>query len=356
MTAAFFVGGLLLLVAGAELLVRGASRLAAAAGISPLVIGLTVVAFGTSAPELAVSVKAALTNQADLAVGNVVGSNTFNVLCILGLSALIAPLAVSKQLVRFDVPVMIGTSVAVLALASDGTLSRAEGFFLLVAMGAYIAILMKLGRQQDVIDSVDTSPSNTGSAGTLSSLLLAVSGLVLLVVGSQWFVDAAVSIATAWGVSPLVIGLTIVAAGTSLPELVTSVIASLRNERDIAVGNVVGSNIFNLLCVLGAATAVAPEGAAITPAMLRFDLPVMLAVALVCLPIFFTGLSISRGEGAVLLFFYVAYVGYLVLAATQHAALPAYSKAMLWFVLPIGMVAILVPLATAWRQPPARRD
>lgn len=306
-----FLGGLALLIAGAELLVRGASRLAAAVGLSPLVIGLTVVAFGTSAPELAVSVKASVSGQADVALGNVVGSNTFNVLAILGVASLIAPLAVSSQLVRLDVPVMVVASVLAWWLASDGVVSRADGVLLASLFAAYTVALLRVGKQEPPALEQQATGQPGARQAMLRAVAAAVVGLGMLVVGARLLVDAAVAMATAAGVSEVLIGLTIVAAGTSLPEVVTSVVASLRGERDIAVGNVVGSNLFNLLCVLGVAGMASPAGVPVAPGVLRFDLPVMTAAAALCLPIFFTRFTIDRWEGAVLLGLYVAYVGWL---------------------------------------------
>lgn len=323
---------------GAELLVRGASRLAAAAGISPLVIGLTVVAFGTSAPEMAVSVKAALGGQADVALGNVIGSNTFNVLFILGLSAAIAPLAVASQLIRVDVPLTIGVSSLVLLLAWDGTLGRVDGAVLFSGILIYTGLLLYAAKGRQAVDAEQAKAPR----GLLGAAGLSLAGLGLLVWGSDLLVNGAVAIAEALGVSNLVIGLTIVAAGTSLPELVTSVVASVRGERDIAVGNVVGSNLFNLLGVLGAGALAAPAGIAVEPSVLAFDLPVMLAVSAACLPIFFTGMTIARWEGLLLLGFYAAYTTYVILAATQHVAASTYGKAMLWFVIPISGLTLAV--------------
>ncbi|WP_425398240.1 calcium/sodium antiporter [Aeoliella sp.] len=346
MTTLQLIAGLVALIVGAELLVRGASRLAGAMGVSSLVIGLTVVAFGTSAPELAVSIKATLDGQSGVALGNVIGSNTFNVLFILGLSATIAPLVVSSQLVRLDVPVMIGVSLLTIALAWDGTLGRLDGAILFSGILVYTGLLLYVSRKQQ---QSETESTEARPHGLLWSGVIAVVGFALLVVGSRLLVTSAVSIAEHFGVSNLVIGLTIVAAGTSLPEVVTSVVASLRGERDIAVGNVVGSNIFNLLCVLGATALIAPGGIPISPSVLTFDLPVMTAVAVACLPIFFTGMTISRWEGLLLLGYYVAYTTYLILAATKHAAQESFGTAMMWFVIPITGVTLVVMFAREWR-------
>jgi cation:H+ antiporter len=345
MAVFLFVAGLIFLIIGAEALVRGASRLAAVFGISPLVIGLTVVAFGTSSPELAVSIKSALSGQPSIALGNIIGSNIFNVLFILGVSALIVPLVVSQQLVRLDVPVMIALSFVVLLLALDGNFGLGDGILLVTGLVVYVWFLIResrretaFTRQESVQEPGSASPT---SAGRIRNIVLVIGGLALLVLGSRWLVDGAVSFARYLGVSELIVGLTIVAAGTSLPEVVTSIIAALRGERDIAVGNVVGSNIFNILAVLGITSVVAPGGIEVSPAVVGFDLPVMIAVALACLPIFFTGGTISRKEGVLLLAYYVAYTAYLILAASHHDALPRFSAVMLEFVIPLTVVTMI---------------
>lgn len=341
-----FITGLIFLIIGAEVLVRGASRMAAMLGLSPLVIGLTVVAFGTSSPELAVSIKSALSGQAAIAVGNVVGSNVFNVLFILGLSAVIIPLVVSQQLVRLDVPLMIGLSVVVLVFSTDGSFSRADGLFLIAGLVAYIWFLIWQSRKESaaVRDEYEKEFGKRVPAGGrwFANSAMVLVGLLLLVLGSRWLVDSAVSFARYLGVTELVIGLTIVAAGTSLPEVVTSVIAAIRGERDIAVGNVVGSNIFNMMAVLGIASVAAPEGIAVSPAVTGFDIPVMIAVSFACLPIFFTGGMISRQEGILFLAYYAAYTLYLILAASDHDALPVFSAVMMYFVIPLTLVTIVI--------------
>ena len=350
-TLAWFVVGGALLIGGAELLVRGSSRLAVAAGVSPLVVGLTVVAFGTSSPELTVTVGSAYAGRADVALGNVVGSSIFNVLFILGLSALIAPLVVAQRLVRLEVPLMIAVSVLSLLLGLDGRIGRPDGLLLFAGIVAYTVFLIRQGRrevasvQAEYEEAFGSDPRRQNP--WLPNAGLVVAGLVLLVIGARWLVDAAVATAAALGVSELVIGLTIVAAGTSLPELATSVLAALRGERDIAVGNVVGSNLFNLLAVLGLGSLVAPGGVSVSPGALTFDIPVMIAVAVATLPIFFTGHTISRWEGAVFLAYYVAYTTYLILDAAEHAALTTFGDAMVWFALPLTALTLLVLLVRA---------
>jgi cation:H+ antiporter len=338
-TALAFGAGLILLIGGAELLVRGASRLAAAFGVSALVIGLTVVAFGTGSPELAVAIRASIAGQPDIAVGNVIGSNIFNILFILGLSALIVPLIVHDQLVRLDVPVMIAVSAMLFLMASDGTISRLDGVALSTAIVGYTVFLLRHSRANLAENGQAHEPGNVKTWAI--SLLLVVGGLAALVLGSRWLVDGAVEIARALGVSELVIGLTVIAAGTSLPEVATSIVAGIRGQRDIAVGNVVGSNIYNILMVLGFAAVVAPRGLVVAPAAINFDLPVMLAVAVACFPIFISGHRIGRVKGGLFLGYWVAYTAYVILDAAGHDALPEYSAVMSFFVIPLTAMMLI---------------
>ena len=351
-----FIGGLLLLTGGAEVLVRGAARLAAAIGVSPLIIGLTVVAFGTSAPEMAVSVRSAWSGGtgADIAIGNVVGSNIFNVLFILGVSALVAPLIVSQRLVRIEVPLMIGVSILMLLLALDGKVGRLDGALLFGGILAYTVFAIVQGRKENkaVTDEYagEFSAHARTKLGFLIDLGYVVGGLVLLVLGAHWLVEAAVSIARAFGVSELIIGLTIVAAGTSLPEVATSVMAAIKGERDIAVGNVVGSNLFNILAVLGLASLVAPDGINVAASALSFDIPVMIAVAVACLPIFFTGYAIARWEGMLFLAYYVIYVLFLIATAAAYPELKTFTNGLLTFVVPLTLITLGVTLWRQWRR------
>jgi len=345
-TLLLFIAGLVLLVVGAEWLVRGAARLAAAVGVSPLVIGLTIVAFGTSAPELAVSIRAALVGEADIAFGNVVGSNIFNILVILGLSAAITPLLVAQQLVRLDVPLMVGVTVLTVLFAQDANISRVEGVALFAGLIAYTAFLFIQSRrensavQQEYEAEFGERPK--GVVQLALNVFWVIAGLGMLNIGSRWLVEGAVALARAIGVSELIIGLTIVSGGTSLPEVATSVVAAIKGERDIAVGNAVGSNIFNLLSVLGLSSIIAPTGIAVDVAALNFDVWVMLAVAVACLPVFFTGNQIARWEGLMFIGYYVIYMVYLFLASTQHDALPAFSTIMLLFVLPLTVLTLVI--------------
>jgi cation:H+ antiporter len=355
LTLVLLVVGLVLLIAGAELLVKGASGLAVAAGISPLVVGLTVVALGTSAPELAVSVSAGLRGQGDIALGNVVGSNIANVLLILGASALVAPLVVSRQLVRLDVPLMIVASGMMFLLAMDGAVSRLDGVLLVVGIVTYTTFLIRLGRRDAAAAAAaaaaagDEPREPMPARGVVMQVGLVLAGLVLLVLGSRWLVNGAVAIATLLGVSQLVIGLTVVAVGTSLPEIATSILATLRGARDLAVGNVVGSNLYNILAILGIASIVSPSGIPVAPAALAFDIPVMVAVAVACLPVAFNGYRIGRWEGALFLGYYIAYTLYVVLAATDHDALAPFSQVMLLFVIPLTVISLGVMTVRALR-------
>lgn len=345
-----FLGGLVALVAGAELLVRGASKLALSWGISPLVVGLTIVAFGTSAPEVAVSVGAALDGRTDIAIGNVVGSNVFNVLFILGISAMIIPLTVNVQIIRQEVPIMIGASLLLLVLGLDGALNLWDCLLLLALLLIYTAFLIVQSRRESAAADQaepDASEAPAWDAHWGVQLLLIAGGLVLLVLGSQWLVSAAVSFAKTLGVSDLVIGLTIVAAGTSMPEVATSIMAAVRKQRDIAIGNVVGSNTFNIFGSLGISGVVAGGGLAMSPAVMNFDIWVMLAVAFACLPVFVSGREIARWEGAIFLAYYVAYATYLILAAQEHDALQPFSAAMMSFVIPLTIVTLVAVMLKA---------
>jgi cation:H+ antiporter len=358
-----FAGGLVALVLGASTLVRGASLLALRLGLSPLVVGLTVVAFGTSAPEMAVSTGAVLSGQGGLAVGNAVGSNTFNVLFILGVAALITPLAVARQVIRQEAPIMIGAALLLIVLGLDRTLGLFDGALLLGLLVGYTVYLVRQSRAEpagagpdEYADALKPAATGRWDASLPVQIVLIVAGLALLVLGSEALVRAAVTFARALGLSEVVIGLTIVAAGTSLPEVAASLMASLKGERDIAVGNVVGSCIFNILGVLGLGALVAalgPGGGLPLPAdVMRFDIWVMLAALVACLPVFITGREIARWEGALFLAYYAAYTAYLVMAAQRHGAADAFGDAMLGFVVPLTIVTFAVTMLGAQRRRP----
>jgi cation:H+ antiporter len=306
----FIAAGLALLFGGGELLVRQAASLGVRLGVTPLLVGLTVVAYGTSTPELVVSVRAALADSADIALGNVVGSNIANVALILGIAALIRPLSVKAQLLRVDVPLMVAVSLLLLLLLWDGQLSRLEGGLLVAGVAAYTLLAIALARRERSAEVRSEFAQAVPPARfpVWGQILLIVVGLGLLMVGADWLVRGAVTLAQGWGVSEAVVGLTIVAVGTSLPELATSVVAAVRRQGDIAIGNVVGSNIYNILGILGVAALLQPLQASGVQAA---DLWIMLGVAAVCLPLMRTGFVISRAEGALLVAGYAAYVIYL---------------------------------------------
>jgi len=306
------LAGLGVLTAGAEGLVRGGAALALRLGITPLAVGLTVVAFGTSSPELVVSLSTAFEGRGDLAVGNVVGSNIFNVALILGVAALVRPAAANAQVVRVDVPIVIASSALLVALLADGRLGPLEGTVLLAGAGAYTAYTLWAARREAPEVQAEADAALPTADGPLwRDVLFVAGGLVLLVAGARMLVTGAVSIAEAAGMSEAVIGLTILAAGTSLPELATSLVAALRGQSDIAIGNVVGSNIFNVLGILGVTALVRPLApGGIGPV----DLGVMLVLAVALLPLLRTGFRLDRLEGALLLLAYVGYTTYLLVA------------------------------------------
>ena len=361
LTLVWLIVGVILLVCGAEWLVKGASSIAAKLGVAPIVVGLTVVAFGTSAPELAVSVSGAISGNADVALGNVVGSNTFNILMILGLSAAVSGLSINQRLLRFDIPVLVLITMVVYLLALNGSVGRLEGVVLFVGVIVYIGWLLRGATktessevQSEYQSAVDEVEGRTFSMSLTFQIGLVVVGLSLLVVGSQLLVNSATEIASALGVSDLVIGLTVVAAGTSLPELATSVMAAIRGQRDIAVGNAVGSNIFNLLSVLGASAAISSNGISVNDEVIRLDYPVMLAATVLLLPICWNGFMVKRWEGAVLVAFYVAYVAYLVMEAGDSSAPELYRTAML-IIVPLVMIVYGAAGFQGWREHRAAR-
>ncbi|TWT86569.1 Inner membrane protein YrbG [Pseudobythopirellula maris] len=347
--------GMLGLIGGGELLVRGASNLALAAKMPPLVIGLTVVALGTSAPELAASIKACLAGASDLAVGNVVGSNLANLLLVLGASAIAAPLAVNIKLFRLDIPVMIGVATALYLMGRDGVLSAGEGMLMTFGLAGYLGWTVYEGRRESKRLSKEfegLTPLPEGSPTSVkflvTSVVMFLVGLVTLIVGADWLVFGCRELALAFGVSDLVVGLTVVAIGTSMPELVISVLACLRGKRDLAVGNVVGSNILNVLAVLGISSTVAPAGIVVDAPSLAFHVPLMIAVSAACMPIFLSGLSITRGEGVAMLLFYFAYIGFLVYQSVVTKTQPGVTE-LLWFLAPLAL-GLLAVLAVSRRE------
>lgn len=336
-----FAVGLGVLILGAQRLVEGSSSLALRMGMTPLLVGLTVVAFGTSAPEMAVSVKAALSGQSEMSVGNIVGSNIFNVLFILGLAALISPLIVARKLIYRDVPAMMVASLLLLFFAWDGLIAKWEASILVGLLALYTWHLFVDSKQETNQEDKSASEEDEKMGRSpLWSVFFVFVGLIMLVFGSRLMVDAAIQIAQYLGIDEVVVGLTIVAAGTSLPEVAASVMATLKGERDIAVGNVIGSNIFNIFAVGGISGLVSSGGLPVSSGLVQFDLIVLIATAIACLPIFFSGHSIDRWEGFVFLFYYVAYTSYLILTATSHSAIDEFQTAMIWFAMPLTILTI----------------
>jgi cation:H+ antiporter len=353
-TILYFIGGLIILILGADLLVRGATRIAAAAGISPLVIGLTIVAIGTASPEIAVSLQAASAGQGNLTLGNVLGSNIFNILFVLGVTAIVSPIVIAEQLIRIDAPIMVGISLLTFLLAVNGRLGLFDGIVLLAGLAAYMIFILRQSRKEnEKVQSEYAREFADREAHTVwntaKNIIFIVTGLSVLVLGARWLVDSAVAIAESIGVSDLVIGLTIVAVGTSLPEVATSVIAAVKGESDIAVGNAIGSNIFNLLGVVGFSSLVAPGGIVVIEQVLELDFLVMVFVALVCLPIFYIDDRISRLEGALLFSYYILYTAYLILHAAQSSVLPAVTL-FVSFYIPLTFIALVMVTVRAARS------
>ena len=318
---AWFLSGLTALIVGAEVMVKGGSRLAARLGISPIVVGLTVVSIGTSMPELAVGVVAAGQGSGALAVGNIAGTNVVNLLLILGLSAVIAPLVLQLRTIRFELPMMAAAALLLWALAADGVMSRVDGAILLTGAVAYTAAVILSARREsrEVFDEFSDEYGHVATVAvrnqTLRELMMLVGGVALVVAGADWLVDGAVGMAREFGVSDALIGLTVVAIGTSAPELATTVVSTLRGDRDIAIGNLLGSSIYNIALILGVTCLVPAHGLLLPSSLVRIDIPIMVIVALACIPIFITGRRVSRGEGIAMVTAYGAYLVFLL--ATQ---------------------------------------
>ncbi len=350
-TVLMLLAGVAALAGGGDVLVRGASGLARSLGIPPLVVGLTVVSFATSAPELAVTLQAAVGGNPGIAVGNVVGSNIANILLILGICALVLPLSVRVQMIRTDIPVMIVFAVGALLLALDGSVGRLDGGLLVLALVVYVAVTVVVARRRQDAGVASAQIGAAPASPWLAIGLVAV-GVALLVIGARLLVVAASDIASAFGMSDLVIGLTVVSVGTSLPELAASLVAAVRGERDLAVGNVVGSCLFNIGAVFGLTGFIVSGGVPVATAAVRLDFPVMVAVSLVLVPVAFTGMAVARWEGGLFTAYYAAYVAYVLLEATEHDAVEPFSGVMLGFVIPITVLwlALLVAYELGLRR------
>lgn len=328
---ATLVLGLVALIIGAELVVRAGSRLAAHLGIPPLIVGLVIVSVGTSAPELAVGIDAIHQGAGSLAVGNIAGTNIVNILLLLGLTATMRPLPLSRQTIRLDLPAIVTASLILLGLSLDGALSTLDGALLLLVAALYTTVLFRLTLRQrrnahgdaaaarEVEAITGSNPIVERASGGRSlavQVVLLVLGLVVIVLGADWLVDSAVDLARTMGVSDAFIGLTVVAIGTSAPELATMLVSTIRGERDIAIGNLIGSSTYNLTLVLGLSLVITPGTVPLEPTLVRFDIPVMVAVALVCIPVFLTGRRISRWEGIACMAAYGVFLGYAIVTGT----------------------------------------
>lgn len=317
---ALFLTGFAVLFGGAEMVVRGASRLSASLGVSSLVLGLTVVAIGTSIPELAVGITASWSGNGSLAVGNIAGTNLFNILFILGLSAFLRPLPLHMHVMRIDLPMIVAAAALMTLMAWDGLLTRSDGAVLFGSAVVYTLLLIRSSRSEtrtakaEFRDMYDTSRKTRRAivqTRVVDSLLL-VAGMGLTVLGAEWLVAGAIDIARVLGMSDAMIGLTIVAVGTSAPELATTIVATLKDDRDVAVGNLLGSSVYNIFAILGITCLVSPAGLPVERELLLVDIPLMTGVVLMCIPVFVTGKRVSRAEGALFVAVYLTYVALLV--------------------------------------------
>lgn len=322
--AIVFLIGLVVIIFGAELVLRSSTRIANFLGIKPIIIGLTVVAIGTSMPELAVGITAVSEGRGALAIGNIAGTNIMNILFILGLSAAIRALPLHAMSIKLDLPVMIGAAIALTAMAWDGVLQAYEGILLLLAAVVYTVVLIRFSRMEtasikkeyeEEFEPKRIPPIQTTWLWAWNIFLLG-GGIYLTVIGSDWLVSGAVSIASSLGVSDAIIGLTIVAVGTSAPELVTTILATIKDDRDVAVGNLIGSSITNILVILGITSILAPGGIDVSKDILWFDLPLAALVAIICYPVFRSDKKISRTEGVVFVSLYLVYISSLIFFRT----------------------------------------
>ncbi len=315
-----FLAGLVVITVGAELTLRGATAFAALMGVKPIIIGLTIVSVGTSMPELAVGITAASEGRGTLAIGNIAGTNILNILFILGLSAAIRRLPLPMLSLRLDVPVMIAAAVGLILMSWNGVISRIEGMVLVAGAILYLIALMRLSKRETAAMRREYAEEygervlirKRGRFVVLAKLGILLVGMALTIWGAELLVDGAVQMAQRMGVSDAVIGLTIVAIGTSAPELVTTMVATWKDDREVAVGNLIGSSISNILVILGLTCIAAPKGVDVSRDILWFDLPLAAAVAIACYPVFRSDRAVSRTEGVVFVCLYVVYLVTLV--------------------------------------------
>lgn len=356
MTVLFFILGLVILIAGAELFLHSVDKFGLAWSVSPVVMGLTVVAFATGAPELAISLQAAAEGKPDLVLGNILGSNIANILLILGIAGLMKPLNITNRIIKIDVPVVIGASVLLFVLAIDGTLTPSDGFIILAALVVYSLFVYRQIKKDRQINRLKNEENPTKLHEPLTSwfytkyVLILLVGLVFIVFGSRWMVNSAVGIAGVLGISELIIGLTIVSIGTSLPEVATSLSAVRHNDSDTAVANVMGSNIYNIFLTLGLTIVVAPGALSVSPDALKLDMPIMIAVAVACLPLFWPGKQMGRVEAAGFLFYYIAYMAYLVLISIDHPLQDIMAWWMIWVIMPVTVVLLIAKFVLDYKR------
>ena len=354
MTLFLFIVGLASLIFGAELFLKAVDHFGLKWGVSPLIMGLTVVAFATGAPELAISIKAAASGSADLVLGNIIGSNIANILLILGITSLISLLHIAKRVILIDLPIVVAVSLTLFLLAKDGTLTKMDGGVLIMGLIGYSIFTyyrIQKSKNGDPVFAYEKKAEELAS-GTwfyIKNGGMLILGLALIVQGSNWMVDSAVTIATLLGISELVIGLTIVSIGTSLPEVATSVAAARKGNADIAVANVLGSNLYNMLLTLGLTLLISPHVLQVSAVAIHFDLPFMIIVTLICIPLFLGGYNLTRTDGSIFLFYYASYITFLVLDALSAPFKEYMAMAMYWVVSPITILYIVWQLV-AYRQ------
>lgn len=348
MPALTFFLGLVGLLVGGHFVVDAASKIGSRFGLTPMVIGLTIVAAGTSAPELAVVSQAIAANDTELAVGSIIGSNIANILLVLGLAASFGTIHVTSRIVRVDIPIMISASALVLVMSLDGKLTRPDGIVLFAILVGFVIWTLKAAPRETPSGQANSTKADRSPVRTFSwarQITALTFGIASLSIAARFVVSGAEGIAQALGVPELIIGLTVVAIGTSAPEIVTTVIAALQGRRELAVGNAVGSNIFNLLLVFGATSTLAPNGISIGEDAVQLDLPIMLAAAIACLPIVFWDHKLDRWEGSVFVAYYGAYVTFLVLDGTGHRASNPFAFIMMAFVLPLTALTVAIGIA-----------
>jgi cation:H+ antiporter len=356
MTVFLFILGLAVLIGGAELFLRAVDKFGAAWSVSPVVMGLTVVAFATGAPELAISLQAAVDGKPDLVLGNILGSNIANILLILGIAGLVNPLKITNRIIRVDVPMVIIASTLLFVLAMDGLLSPLDGGIIFGALILYSIFMYFQIRKDRINNKLNGLAEQTDVDEPVTTLfygkyiLMLLGGLVLIVMGSRWMVASAVEIAGILGISELIIGLTIVSIGTSLPEVATSVAAVRHGDSDTAVANVMGSNLYNILLTLSLTVLIAPGAIDVSQEAINLDLPIMLIVAIACLPLFWPGKELGRKEAVGFLFYYGAYMTYLVFLAMQHPLKQTMETVMVWWIFPITACLIILKFILDFRE------